>query len=98
VRESGCNYPLTQLALDEIKAAEKAKLQELVTAEIQAKDQEMHESTNIVYVTNKDDNTVSVIDGKTNNVITDIKVGRDPSAVSVNPSTNIVYVANTGDS
>jgi hypothetical protein len=27
---SGCNYPLTQLALDEIKAAEQAKLQELV--------------------------------------------------------------------
>jgi len=26
----GCNYPLTQLALDEIKAAEHAKLQELV--------------------------------------------------------------------
>src|SRR5215469_4045693 len=30
-RESkGCNYPLTQLALDEIKAAEQAKFQELV--------------------------------------------------------------------
>jgi hypothetical protein len=27
---SGCNYPLTQLAFDEIKAAEKAKFQELV--------------------------------------------------------------------
>jgi hypothetical protein len=26
----GCNYPLTQLALDEIKAAEQAKMQELV--------------------------------------------------------------------
>lgn len=26
----GCNYPLTQLALDEIKAAEQAKFQELV--------------------------------------------------------------------
>jgi hypothetical protein len=39
----GCNYPLTQEALDEIKAAEKSKLQELVTVEIQAKDHEMHE-------------------------------------------------------
>ncbi len=37
----GCNYPLTQLALDEIKAAEQAKLRELVTAEMQVKDQKI---------------------------------------------------------
>jgi integrase/recombinase XerD len=54
---SGCNYPLTQLALDEIKAAERAMMQELVNksnserdrnqqvlaAEMEAKDQEVHE-------------------------------------------------------
>ena len=42
-------------------------------------------STNIVYVTNMGDNTVSVIDGKTNSVITNIKVGNSPNGVSVNP-------------
>jgi YVTN family beta-propeller protein len=49
-------------------------------------------STNIIYVTNYDDNTVSVIDGKANRVITNnIKVGTSSTA-SVNPSSNIVYV------
>ena len=52
------------------------------------------QSTNIVYVANYDDDTVSVIDGKTNSVTSNIKVGTSPSAVSVNPSTNIVYVTN----
>ena len=51
-------------------------------------------STNIAYVANNVDNTVSVIDGKTNRVIATITVGKSPYAVSVNPSTNIVYVAN----
>jgi YVTN family beta-propeller protein len=54
-------------------------------------------STNIVYVTNQDDNTVSVIDGKTNTVIGTINVGARPLGVSVNPSTNIAYVANAED-
>jgi YVTN family beta-propeller protein len=51
-------------------------------------------STNIAYVANADSNTVSVIDGKTNTVISNITVGRSPHSVSVNPSTNIAYVAN----
>jgi hypothetical protein len=49
---SGCNYPLTQLALDEIKAAERAKLQELVNESnlernnaIQALQQELKSKT-----------------------------------------------------
>jgi DNA-binding beta-propeller fold protein YncE len=37
---------------------------------------------------------VSVIDGKTNTVTANIKVGNNPSAVSTNPST---YVLNGGD-
>jgi YVTN family beta-propeller protein len=60
--------------------------------------------TNIVYVTNSGDDTVSVIDGisasryisvidgNTNTVTANIKVGSSPSDVSVNPSTNMVYV------
>ena len=56
-------------------------------------------STNIVYVGNSGDHTVS---GKTNNVTGTIKVGdnhtsvgTNPIAVAVNPSTNIVYVGNS---
>ena len=55
------------------------------------------ESTNLAYVTNSDDNTVSVIDGKTNTVTDTIKVGNNPFAVSVNPSTNLVYVTSAVD-
>jgi YVTN family beta-propeller protein len=58
-------------------------------------------STNMVYVANNDENTVSVIDGKTNNIITAFPVafpvGKGPSGVSVNPSTNIIYVTNRDD-
>ena len=54
-------------------------------------------STNIVYVANYDNNTVSVIDGKTNRVIANVTVGTSPNAVSVNPLTNIVYVTNYDD-
>jgi YVTN family beta-propeller protein len=54
-------------------------------------------STNIAYVANLDDDTVSVIDGKINKVTTNITVGKNPYAVSINPSTNIAYVANHGD-
>jgi YVTN family beta-propeller protein len=54
-------------------------------------------STNTVYVANSDDGTVSVINGKTNNVIDTITVGQNPRDVSVNPSTNTVYVANSDD-
>ncbi|MGC2575216.1 MAG: hypothetical protein WA364_27230 [Candidatus Nitrosopolaris sp.] len=49
--------------------------------------------------------TVSVIDGKVNKVTANITAGKNPYAVigtspnglSVNPLTNIVYVANRGD-
>ena len=51
----------------------------------------------MTYVANYDDNTVSVIDGKTNSVITTIHVGKSPYGVSVNPSTNMIYVANNAD-
>jgi YVTN family beta-propeller protein len=57
----------------------------------------MIERENPAYVTNFDGYTVSVIDGKTNAVIGNIKVGKGPSAVSVNPSTNVAYVANYHD-
>ncbi|MDQ6723552.1 MAG: hypothetical protein M3Z01_04725 [Thermoproteota archaeon] len=53
--------------------------------------------TNVVHITNSNDNTVSVIDGKTNIVITNIKVGSNPTGVSFNPLTNVAYVTNSND-
>jgi YVTN family beta-propeller protein len=50
-------------------------------------------STNMIYVANYYDNTISVIDGKTNRVTITIPVDPHPSAISVNLSTNIIYVS-----
>ena len=50
-----------------------------------------------VYITDLYDNTVSIIDGKTNNVTKTVTVGKYPNGVSINPNTNLVYVTNSGD-
>jgi YVTN family beta-propeller protein len=47
------------------------------------------------FKTNSDSNTISVIDGLHNKVVANITVRESPSAVAVNPNTNIVYVANS---
>ncbi len=52
---------------------------------------------NIDYVASFGNNTISVIDGKTNSVVNTIKVGNDPDAVSVDPQTNIAYVSTFKD-
>ncbi|MFZ0513844.1 MAG: hypothetical protein WAM14_19715, partial [Candidatus Nitrosopolaris sp.] len=52
--------------------------------------------TSMIYVANYD-NTVSVINSITNRVITSIPVGVNPIGVSVNPLTNMIYVANHSD-
>src|SRR5664280_444382 len=49
--------------------------------------------TNKTYVANQDDNTVTVIDGATNNTTT-VPVGVYPYAVAVDSATNKIYVAN----
>ena len=46
------------------------------------------------YITNSDDNTVSVINVATNTVTATITVGTDPYGVSVSPDGSKVYVAN----
>jgi YVTN family beta-propeller protein len=57
------------------------------------------QKTNRVYVSNQADDTVSVIDGATNEVLSTIRVGHYPNGVAVNPNTNTIYVANlTGGS
>ena len=50
--------------------------------------------TNKVYVTNYNDNSVTVIDGVTDVFPTNVTVGNYPRAVAVNPVTNKVYVVN----
>ena len=51
-------------------------------------------STNMIYVTNYDNNTVSVINGKNNSVVATISVEKKLLAIAVNPNTNRVYVTN----
>src|ERR1019366_8618110 len=49
--------------------------------------------TGRIYVTNYDDGTVSVINGRTGTVTSTIGVGVDPEAVAVSPQTGNIYVA-----
>ena len=64
-------------------------------------------ATDTVYVVNRNDNTVSVINGATCNAFTSagcnqtaatVPVGNAPSALAVDQLTDTVYVANSGDS
>jgi YVTN family beta-propeller protein len=54
------------------------------------------QKTNRIYVSNQTDNTVSVIDGVTNQVLDIVKVGRYPNGIAVDSNTNTIYVANLG--
>jgi YVTN family beta-propeller protein len=49
---------------------------------------------NIVYVTNSHSDTISVINGNTDKIITNVDVGTFPYAVTLQPANNLVYVAN----
>ena len=53
-------------------------------------------TTNTIYVTNANFDTVSVIDGATNTVTATIGVGYEPTGIAIDPATNTVYVANYG--
>jgi len=57
-------------------------------------------NTNLIYVTNYSDNSVSVIDGAKNTVVATVGgVGNIFSiGVAVNPNTNLIYVTNGGGS
>ncbi len=54
-------------------------------------------STNKIYVNNRRDGTVSVINGATNQVIKTISGFSYPIGSDVNPVTNKIYVANSGN-
>jgi YVTN family beta-propeller protein len=58
----------------------------------------VNSETNRIYVTNIGNNSISVVDGKTNTItIPAITVGSSPGAVAVNERTNRIYVANSVD-
>jgi YVTN family beta-propeller protein len=50
----------------------------------------------IPHDSNSNRDTVSVIDGNTNKIVTDIRVERIPEVIAVSPNENTVYVANFG--
>jgi YVTN family beta-propeller protein len=51
--------------------------------------------TNILYVANAGSNTVSVVDGRTNSIVTNITVGDNPNSLSIDLKAHEVYVANS---
>jgi YVTN family beta-propeller protein len=53
--------------------------------------------TNIIYATNEEDSSVSVISGRTSKVVATIRVGGLPLGVAANPDGNTAYVANATD-
>ncbi|MEQ8176588.1 MAG: S-layer homology domain-containing protein, partial [Syntrophomonadaceae bacterium] len=54
-------------------------------------------ATNKIYVANLNDDTVTVIDGSTDTVLTTISTGDGPLALGINRTTNKIFVANCGD-
>jgi YVTN family beta-propeller protein len=63
-------------------------------AGVSPSDISVNPNTNLVYVANEDSNTVSVIDGNNNTIVSEVTVGTSPIDISANPNTNLVYVAN----
>jgi YVTN family beta-propeller protein len=51
---------------------------------------------NLLYITNLRYDTVSVIDGATDKLLANIKVGSNPEGVSTRTDKNMIYVANSG--
>jgi YVTN family beta-propeller protein len=58
---------------------------------------DINSQINKVYTANINDDTVSVIDGSSDDLSTTITVGKSPSYVASNPETNKVYVSNNAD-
>jgi serine/threonine protein kinase, bacterial len=54
-------------------------------------------TTRTVYVANRGDGTVSVIDGPTRTVTATVPVGKHPVGVAADPTTHTIYVPNRGD-
>jgi len=57
----------------------------------------VNSKTNTLYVANYGDNTVSVLDAKTQRTVATIHVGDHPKSIAFDPIRNLVFVANTHD-
>ena len=57
----------------------------------------MDPTSHRAYVTNADNNSVSVIDTTTRAVTETIPVGKSPDGWVVDPTTHTVYITNSGD-
>jgi YVTN family beta-propeller protein len=53
----------------------------------------VNSTTNRIYVSNLNSNSVSVIDGNSNTVVATVPLSASPSGIDVNPTTNLIYVA-----
>jgi len=54
----------------------------------------MNPATNLVYVVNHEDNTVSVIDGISGKALATVDVGKKPQGIAIDAKANRIYVAN----
>ena len=57
----------------------------------------VNSTTNLIYTANRDNSTVSVIDGGTDTVVAMATVGSNPEGVVVNSATNRIYTTNHGN-
>ena len=57
---------------------------------------DVNPNTNMIYVSDGKDGLIYAIDGSSNTVVGTIQVGTGPVDVAVNPTTNTIYVANSG--
>ena len=57
----------------------------------------VNSKTNKIYVSNFGDNTVSIINGGDNSIISTISIGNAPYGISINEDTNKIYIANQND-
>jgi|GEM_PF-974061 len=51
-------------------------------------------NSNRIYEANSSNNTISVIDGSNNSLLTTVNVGNNPVGIAVNINTNLIYTAN----
>jgi YVTN family beta-propeller protein len=59
----------------------------------------MNPATHLIYVSNHENNTVTVIDGTQRKVLATVEVGNKPQGIATDATTNRIYVANVhGDS
>jgi YVTN family beta-propeller protein len=54
----------------------------------------LNPATNLIYVANHEDDSVTVLDGTQSKVLATVKVGEKPQGIAIDAKTNRIYVAN----